>query len=573
MNPFRRSRRAEGEPRGGGAPEELTHEARVEVVRAYHRATCHDFHRYAAGPGWLDWANQPDPFRRYAGSELLVLDHADPEASAPYEAVWRAGGVAPRPLDRASLSEFLEFALGLSAWKEYQGSRWALRIDPSSGNLHPTEAQLALPAVPGLTEAPCIAHYAPREHALEQRARLPEELWRALAGELPAGSFLVALTSIHWREAWKYGERAYRYCQHDAGHALACLSLSAAALGWSARLAEGFGTEDLRALFGLRAVGHAEAEVPELLLAITPGPPSDAEPRPPGADEGARIEFRGAPNVLSDERVEWRAIELVAKACEKERSSPRAPSSAPRLAPAAPATPDAFASIARRRRSAVAMDGETRMAREAFYAMLARALPAAGARPFDALPWAPRVSLALFVHRVDGLEPGLYALARGEGHREALASEMRADFRWEHAPGAPDELPLFLLARSEVRRTAQAVSCHQEIASDGAFSLGMLAEFDRALAEEGASGYPRLYWECGAIGQVLYLEAEARGLRATGIGCFFDEPVHQTFGLRTTRWRSLYHFTVGGAVEDARLTSLAPYPPPESSPSGDSSSG
>ena len=33
-----------------------------------------------------------------------------------------------------------ELALGLSAWKEYGGSRWALRCNPSSGNLHPTEA-------------------------------------------------------------------------------------------------------------------------------------------------------------------------------------------------------------------------------------------------------------------------------------------------------------------------------------------------------------------------------------------------------------------------------------------------
>ena len=32
------------------------------------------------------------------------------------------------------------------------------------------------------------------------------------------------------------------------------------------------------------------------------------------------------------------------------------------------------------------------------------------------------------------------------------------------------------------------------------------------------------------IGQVLYLEAEAVGVRTTGIGCFFDDPVHQAMG-------------------------------------------
>ena len=62
------------------------------------------------------------------------------------------------------------------------------------------------------------------------------------------------------------------------------------------------------------------------------------------------------------------------------------------------------------------------------------------------------------------------------------------------------------------------------------------------------------------IGQVLYLEAEAAGIRSTGIGCFFDDPVHDLFGFKGRTFQSLYHFTVGGAVEDARLTTLPPYP-------------
>ena len=44
----------------------------------------------------------------------------------------------------------LELSLGLSAWKVYGTSRWSLRINPSSGNLHPTEAHLILPAMKGL---------------------------------------------------------------------------------------------------------------------------------------------------------------------------------------------------------------------------------------------------------------------------------------------------------------------------------------------------------------------------------------------------------------------------------------
>jgi hypothetical protein len=62
------------------------------------------------------------------------------------------------------------------------------------------------------------------------------------------------------------------------------------------------------------------------------------------------------------------------------------------------------------------------------------------------------------------------------------------------------------------------------------------------------------------VGQVLYLEAEAAGLQATGIGCYFDDPVHRTFGISDTRLQSLYHFTIGGGVDDPRIASRPAYP-------------
>jgi hypothetical protein len=63
------------------------------------------------------------------------------------------------------------------------------------------------------------------------------------------------------------------------------------------------------------------------------------------------------------------------------------------------------------------------------------------------------------------------------------------------------------------------------------------------------------------IGQTLYLEAEAAGIRGTGIGCYFDDEMHDLLGPSDRSWQSLYHFTVGGPVEDTRLTTLPPYGP------------
>ncbi len=182
-----------------------------------------------------------------------------------------------------------------------------------------------------------------------------------------------------------------------------------------------------------------------------------------------------------------------------------------------------------------------------------RLLP--GAPPFETLPWAPEVHPVFFVHRVEGLEPGVYALRRdpGSGLREAL----REGRTWESVEAG---VPLFRVATGDVRRLAQSISCDQEIAADGMYAVAMLADLGGALARFGPSFYRRLHWEAGVIGQVLYLEAESDGVRGTGIGCFYDDLALEAVGLVPgTGWRSIYHFTTGGPVEDGRLRTMGAY--------------
>ena len=75
----------------------------------------------------------------------------------------------------------------------------------------------------------------------------------------------------------------------------------------------------------------------------------------------------------------------------------------------------------------------------------------------------------------------------------------------------------------------------------------------------GPQAYRQLFWETGLIGQSLYLRAEAAGMRATGIGCYFDDVLHDALGLKDRTWQSLYHFTIGTPVDDPRLRSAPPY--------------
>ena len=159
------------------------------------------------------------------------------------------------------------------------------------------------------------------------------------------------------------------------------------------------------------------------------------------------------------------------------------------------------------------------------------------------------------VHRVEGMEAGLYMLVRSNEHLTSLQQECSDDFLWKQC--ALEQL--YFLQEGDFRYTSKAISCSQAIASDGAFSLGMVAPLSDELQIHGAHRYKELYWECGMVGQQLYLEATSLNLSGTGIGCFLDDAFHNLLGLKTNRWQSLYHFTVGKGFVDSRIQTRPAY--------------
>ncbi len=541
-------------------------------IFAYHQRTKHHYHAYARSLGYLDWENQPDPFRRYSGAEKILLPFRDPtQDGLPYDRLYDSTVCAQSEVNRVSIGHFFQFALGLSAWKKFQGSRWALRMNPSSGNLHPTEGYAILPVdvLEGPAKGGIVGHYLSEDHSLEIRTSFEQSVGIELMKSFPEGSFLVGLSSIHWREAWKYGERAYRYCQHDVGHAFAAMVLSARMLGWSLVHLENVSDDEISTLLGInRKDGYhpMEVEAPDLLAVVLPErvpknlPPSLSRD---AINEIGKGEWFGTANRLSEEHYDWPVIEEVHRAVNKPSTT--LPLLTPPFPPQAGESIDSSKishDIVAQRRSAVAMDGKTLLDREVFYQMMDRVMPRKENPVWESAMWPPCIHLCLFVHhRLRGMVPGLYMLIRRPDMFETFRGTLREGFIWERPEGCPEELPLFHLMEGDCRQIAGQVSCGQSIAAEGVFSLGMIADFERSIEEFGPWHYRRLFWETGMIGQVLYLEAEAAGIRSTGIGCFFDDPVHEVFGFTDRRFQSLYHFTVGGAVDDNRLQTQPPYPP------------
>ena len=302
----------------------MTGASELESVLRYHERTKHHFNRFAPGPGALDWANQPDPFRRYEGAPLARLPLLAPDeepVSPAYADLFTPGSVPAVPLTLRTLSRLLEYSLALSAWKQAGDTRWALRMNPSSGNLHPTEGYVLVGGIPELGELPGLFHYAPREHGLERRADCPQALFERLMRGFPPQAFLVGLSSVYWREAWKYGERAFRYCQHDAGHAIGALRIAAATLGWSARVLDVVADSTIDALLGVDREADfdgAERECAELLMAIGPGKLVKNTVEVEAVQELKAQRWYGSANRLSpDDPIAYDAIDRAAAASRK----------------------------------------------------------------------------------------------------------------------------------------------------------------------------------------------------------------------------------------------------------------
>ncbi len=499
---------------------------------AYHQSTKHKYQSVRLDAHYLDWKNQPTPFRVYEGAPTIALP---PDLDFPNVGTFAAmaaleddatnAGEAQisegqdSQLDVEWLSRLLWHSMAISAWKKVPGSgnRYSLRVNPSSGNLHPTETYIALRGLNDIGDG--LYHYRADIHALELRRSGAATQQLAEALKIPSAAesqLIIGLTSIFWREAWKYRDRAYRYCCHDLGHALMSLQLAARGLGLrGAAIAH----------FGDRALGHALGltggdEAPMAFLAF---PSTGASLQPLRAHAG---EFSGFPNELSPQEVPYELLlDIHCATILPDSVSPLAAdhkrdardAQRPAAAAMAPAIDAPLPAIVRRRRSALdfnartapmernhleqLLDFATRNWRADWRGAFEPRLSEAGKSGSNA----DFITLYLYVHRVRDCESGVYL--------------------WQKATRT-----LKQLHGANVERIAAYLSLEQALAGNSCFTVSVIANLAEAAKAFGNRGYRYVHFEAGAIGQRLYLGAEALNWNATGIGAFYDDDVHRYLG-------------------------------------------
>ncbi len=491
----------------------------ITAAQDYHERTKHSPVSIRSGPHYLDWDNQPHPFKVYESLDSLPLEeHLGSSGVPTLEAISRSTPEGERQVTRQELGELLFLCAGVTRRRRYFGGEMLFRAAACTGALYHIDVYVVAGPLADLDAG--VYHFAPERFALtllragDHRGALVE----ASGGEpaVPRAPAVLVFASTFWRNSWKYRDRAYRHCFWDGGTILANCLAAASARDITARTVMGFADGPVNHLLGLNPdkeaamclvpVGRTEPATAPSAEAL---PPLDYATRPLSrreVDYPAIREMHAASILESGaEARRWREREadeaVTAGTSEADAGATPMNELALEIEPAASLPAAGVEQVIVRRGSTRRFSHEaitlTQLSNALHYATrgVATDVDTDGSRPLN--------QLYLIVNNVDGATPGTYVLDSGRGS-------------------------LQLLKEGEFRREAGFLGLGQEIPHDASVNVYFLTDLDPVLQRYGNRGYRLAQMEAAITAGRLYLAAYAQGFGASGL-TFFDDDVIDFF--------------------------------------------
>jgi SagB-type dehydrogenase family enzyme len=489
----------------------MTYNSNLEAAWSYHNSTKHSYASIRNNPHFLDWDNQPVPFKIYPALEPLPLPREMRQTgiaalSAIAESVNPEAKAAP---DLESLAQLLYLSAGITRHRKYPGGEIYFRAAACTGALYEVELYAVCGDLEGLEAG--VYHFAPADFALRKlRAGDYRGVLGVCAGGEPAvlhAPITIVCTCTYWRNAWKYQARTYRHFGWDNGTLLANLLAVATALGMPAKAIGGFVDEDANHLldvdcerevaFSMIALGYRAETVPQSPAELSPIHLESVPPSQNEIDYPAMREMHAGSSLHSAEEVEaWRGGTPLTKL-------PTA------TGPIVPVHPLSDAEMPRDpveqvilRRGSARKFAQIPIGLAELSTILDRATRGISADFLD--PQGTQLNeLYLIVNAVEGLHPGAYVFHRDRGALECLKE---GNFRGQ----------------------AGYLGLDQQLPAEAAVDIFFLAELQPILQRFGNRGYRAAQLEAGILSGKLYLAAYAQHLGATGL-TFYDDDVTQFF--------------------------------------------
>ncbi len=503
----------------------------TQAAWKYHDSTKHSAWRVHNNPHFLDWANQPLPFKIYPEIEPLKLPANVPQTgvsalSAISEVAAPVGDAIPCLAD---LARILYFSAGITKSRSYPGGEIHFRAAACTGALYEFELYVVCGDLPDLGAG--VYHFGPADVSLRllRKGDFRGNLVQTTAAQTSVAHApaTIVCTGTYWRNAWKYQARTYRHFGWDNGTLLANLLAVSTASGMPAEVVVGFIDEDVNRLLDLdtrREVAFSMVPIGRVAQPSLP-PPQKIEPlglktvalSRREVEYPAMVEMHEASSLRSPDEVrEWRA------------------NTAPTADPMTPATEtplqvlgeveelrDTIEEVILRRGSTRRFDKDSSITLPQLSTIVdhsTRGVPA------DFLAQSSQWNeLYLIVHAVEGLAPGSYYF-----HRTRRSLE--------------------LLKAGAFRQQAFYLGLEQELPAHACVDVFFLADLGRILEQYGNRGYRAAQLEAGIIGGRMYLAAYAQRLGATGL-TFFDDDVVQFFSPHAAGKSAIFLVAIGEAMK------------------------
>jgi SagB-type dehydrogenase family enzyme len=496
----------------------MTSNGQIASAGRYHELTKHSYSSIRTSPHYLDWSNQPAPFKIYPAIDPIPLPIEFAPTGVPALEAAGTPGVAATGEARPTLEQLaslLLYSAGVTKEKKYPGGSFYFRAAACAGALYPTEIYVVCSEIDGLAAG--VYHFNPGDFSLRplRDGDHRGELIHATASQPAVLSAPVVLvfSAISFRSTWKYRDRAYRYHFWDNGMILANALAMASAHKLPAEVVLGFVESELNRLIGidgggelalsLLALGHSDEappasrssdNLPLLTLKVIPVAPAPV-------DYPSMREMHDASSFADSSEIRvWRKNALAWSASSQAESGGEG-----KIVPMRPTRddgpPEASIEAVIERRGSTRRFARKPISLPQLSIMLERATQGI---PIDCLnPDAQLNDLYLIVNRVEGLEPGAYV------YREA-------------------ELALELLKVGDFSEKASYLTLEQPLGGDASATIFFMADLNSVFANLGNRGYRAAQLEAGIIGGKIYLGAYAIGRGATGL-TFFDDDVTEFF--------------------------------------------
>jgi SagB-type dehydrogenase family enzyme len=489
----------------------MTDNRNLEAAWSYHNGTKHSYASVRSNPHFLDWDNQPSPFKIYPSLEPAPLPREVRQTgiaalSTISESILPGTNSAP---DLEALAQLLYLSAGITRHRKYPGGETYFRAAACTGALYEVELYIVCGDLAGLEAG--VYHFAPADFALRKlRAGDYRGILDGSSGREAAVLYApvtIVCTCTYWRNAWKYQARTYRHFGWDNGTLLGNLLAVATALGMPAKVICGFVDAQVNRLldvdserevaFSMVALGHTPEAAPQSTSKLSPLQLETVPVSVNEIDYPAMREIHAASSLHSAEEVAmWRGSAPLTKL-------------PPPTGPAVPLHPLSDAEMPRdpveqvilrrgsARRFAQLPIGLAQLSTVLYRAT--RGVPADFLNPHGA----QLNDLYLVANAVEGLPPGAYVFHREQGALECLKE-------------------------GNFRTQAGYLGLEQQLPTDAAVDIFFLADLQPILQRFGNRGYRAAQLEAGILSGKLYLAAYAQHLSATGL-TFYDDDVIQFF--------------------------------------------